>query len=141
MGLHAFTLLLLTSSLCISNGDQPVEEFTVTTRDEQPLGGSYKLHPHSAEVQRVAKKAVEDFNQRSESDFRLLSVTSAEYRVTNVINYKIDAVIGKTKCPESEGPDLESCVLERKMWQRKCNFEVTFDPRDDTYGFFQPSCE
>ncbi|KAG5834839.1 cystatin-SN-like [Anguilla anguilla] len=143
MGLHAFTLLLLTSSLCISNGDQPVEEELTTPRRVQPLGGSFTLHPQSAEVQGVAKKAVEDFNRSSKSKkyFRLLNVTSAEYQVTNVINYKIDAVIGKTKCPRSEDPDLESCVLGKKMRQRKCKFEVTFNPRNDKYDFFHSSCK
>ncbi|KAJ8347167.1 hypothetical protein SKAU_G00285680 [Synaphobranchus kaupii] len=141
MGLHAFMLLLFISMPCFSNGDQPMEEELITERNIQPPGSSFKINPEGAEVQEVAKKAVEEFNTRSNSKkyFKLLNVTSAEAQVTNLITYKIDAVIGKTKCLKAQDTDVESCVLGKK--RRMCKFEVTFNPRNDKYELLHSSCK
>ncbi|KAJ8402046.1 hypothetical protein AAFF_G00372810 [Aldrovandia affinis] len=141
MGLCAFLMLSIIPLLHFSNGDQPVEEELITARDIQPPGGSFQMNPQSPEVQEVAKKAVEEFNTRSKSKkyFRLLNVTSAETQVTNVITYKIDAIIGKTKCLKSADVGMESCVLGKKRLM--CTFEVTFNPRNDKHELIDSSCK
>ncbi|KAF5897926.1 Cystatin precursor, partial [Clarias magur] len=83
----------------------------------QPLGDWAKVNTNQKDVQDATEKAVERFNTKSKAKkyFRLVDVTSARMKVTNMINYKIDAVLGKTKCPKSEtATDLDSCDMAQK---------------------------
>ncbi|KAI1904911.1 hypothetical protein AGOR_G00010550 [Albula goreensis] len=141
MGLHIFLLLSLIPLLCFSNGDELMEEEVITARHIQPQGAPFLINPESPEVQEVARKAVEEFNAKSKSRkyFRLLNVTSAETQVTNLITYKIDAVIGKTKCLKTADAVIESCVMGKKRLM--CKFEVTYNPRNDKHELIDSSCK
>ncbi|KAJ8260939.1 hypothetical protein COCON_G00166620 [Conger conger] len=143
MGLRAVMLLWITSLIYLSHGDLAVDEELIVPKHSHPSGGSFHMNPEGSEVLEAARKAVEEFNKRSSSKkyFRLLNVTSAEAQVTNLINYKIDAVIVKTKCLKSEEADIETCILGKKQKQRTCRFEVTFNPQNDTYELLLFSCK
>lgn len=45
-----------------------------------------------------------------------LNNTDISVQVTNRINYKIEAIIGKTKCHKSEGVNIESCLMAKKVY-------------------------
>lgn len=140
MGLHTLAALSLLTLLCSSNGDQPVEEEAITPEHVQALGGPFPVDVQGAEVQEAARKAVEELNKISKAKkyFKLLNITSAEVQVTNLITYRIETVIGKTKCLKSEDVDLETCVLAKK--ERQCEFVIAFDPRNETYELIE-SCK
>lgn len=36
-------------------------------------------------------------------------------QVTNKINYKLEATIGKTKCRKSEDTDIQACGMAKKV--------------------------
>ncbi|XDV53790.1 hypothetical protein PO909_022212, partial [Leuciscus waleckii] len=98
--------LLLVSFLSVfhsSIADQPLEE-AIVARNVELLGGWNDANPESEDVQEAAKEAVEAFNMKSKAKkyFKLINITSARTQVTNVINYKIEATIGKTKCRKSD---------------------------------------
>ncbi|XP_030625901.1 cystatin-1 [Chanos chanos] len=141
MALRFVLLLSLFSVLQICYADQPVEEERIVAKKVQLLGGWATVSPERAEIQDAAKKAVEHFNLKSKTKkyFRLLNVSSAEVQVTNMINYKITATLGKTKCLKSEDAAVENCDLGKK--RLTCKFEVQFNPRNDRHQVNASSCK
>ncbi|XP_031433123.1 cystatin-1 isoform X2 [Clupea harengus] len=122
-------------------GEAPVEEELISTRNVPLLGGWNAMSPESPEIQAAAKKAVEQFNTESKAKkfFKLLDVSSAETQVTNLINYKIHATIGKTKCRKTENADLETCDMAKKRLQ--CHFHVQYNPRNEELTVVATSCK
>ncbi|XP_026129018.1 L-cystatin [Carassius auratus] len=136
--------LLFVSFLSVfhfSSADQPLEEEVIVARKVELLGGWTLANPMREDVQEAAKEAVEVFNTKSKAKkyFRLINVTSASTQVTNKINYKIEATIGKTKCRKSEDTDIQACGMAKK--QLTCKFEVTLDPMNDDHEVQKISCK
>lgn len=135
------SVLLCLSTLHLSFGDPPVHEDIIIPKNVPLLGGWFQQSPESLEVQAAARSAVESFNARSRARklFRLLSIISAETKVTNMINFKIQAVVGKTTCLKTDQPeDLETCELGTR--RLKCKFHVQFNPRNDKHELVNFLC-
>ncbi|KAK2823618.1 hypothetical protein Q7C36_020218 [Tachysurus vachellii] len=132
MNLYLVLLLSVLSAVHWSHGQDLVEE-QIVVRHVHPLGDWSVLNPNHEDVQKVAKIAVERFNEKSKAKkyFKLVEVTSAQMKVTNIINYKINAIIGKTKCLKTDPEDLYSCDMAKK--RLRCKFDVAFDPRNEEY--------
>uniref|UniRef100_A0A8C1Z3J6 Si:busm1-57f23.1 n=1 Tax=Cyprinus carpio TaxID=7962 RepID=A0A8C1Z3J6_CYPCA len=135
--------LLVLSSLSVfhfSSADQPLEEAIIVPRNVELLGGWTLANPKREDVQEAAKEAVEVFNKKSRAKryFKLINVTSASTQVTNKINYKIEATIGKTKCRKSEDNDIQACGMAKR--QLTCKIEVTLDPKTDDHEVQKISC-
>ncbi|KAK7120136.1 hypothetical protein R3I94_020224 [Phoxinus phoxinus] len=135
--------LLLVSFLSVfhfSTADQPLEEAIVVTRNVELLGGWNDANPEREDVQEAAKEAVEAFNMKSKAKkyFKLINITSARTQVTNVINYKIEATIGKTKCRKSDDANIEACGLAKK--QLACKFEVILNQMNDDHEVQKMTC-
>ncbi|XP_030598884.1 cystatin-F [Archocentrus centrarchus] len=134
------SLLICLSAVQLCLGDKPVQE-VIKTRSRTPLGGSFEINPDSAEVQDVAQHAVKVFNTKSKAKkmFKLVTVTRAQCQVTNMLNYKLEAVLGKTRCPKSENHDLKSCSLVNK--NLRCHFEVTHNARNNRFVLKKIKCK
>ncbi|KAJ0057715.1 hypothetical protein NL108_013595 [Boleophthalmus pectinirostris] len=126
------SLLITLSMVLLCFGEEPVEE-VIKPRKMQLLGGWFDRSLDSEEVQKATDYAVKMFNSNSKGKrlFRLDSISTAQSQVTNMINYKIDVVLGKTKCLKAENHDLEHCELEKK--RVGCQFVVAFNPRNNKH--------
>ncbi|KAJ0015500.1 hypothetical protein NQD34_009120 [Periophthalmus magnuspinnatus] len=134
------SLLITLSMVLLCFGEEPVEE-VIKPRKAQLLGGWHERSLNSTEVKKAAQYAVKMFNSNSKGKrlFRLDSITTAESQVTNMINYKIDVVLGKTKCLKAENHDLEHCELEKK--RVGCQFVVAFKPQENKHVLKERTCK
>ncbi|XP_055065312.1 cystatin-C [Misgurnus anguillicaudatus] len=141
MDISLLLLLSFISVFHLSRADQPLEEAVIVPEKIRLLGGWSEANPKREDVQEAAKTAVENFNKKSKAKkyFKLINIKSAHTQVTNMINYKIEATIGKTKCLKSENADIESCIMSKK--QLACKFAVTLNPRNDEHEVEKMSCK
>uniref|UniRef100_A0A3B3WFM5 Cystatin domain-containing protein n=1 Tax=Poecilia mexicana TaxID=48701 RepID=A0A3B3WFM5_9TELE len=97
----------------------------------------FSRQPESEEVQKAAQYAVEMYNKipRKKKLFKLVSVHSAQSQVTNMINFKIDAILGRTKCLKTQNIEIKSCDLDKQ-----CQFFVTFYPQNDKHELNKKTC-
>ncbi|XP_075885178.1 cystatin-M isoform X2 [Nelusetta ayraudi] len=127
-------MMLLPLLVCVAVqqcwGELPVDE-VIIARKVPLLGAWSEISPDQADVQEAARHAVETFNtnHKGRKTFKLLSVSAAQSQVTNVINFKLDVILGKTSCLKAE-----------KQEQLKCHFVVTFDPRNDKHQLQSQEC-
>ncbi|CAN9504807.1 unnamed protein product [Ophioblennius macclurei] len=133
------SLLICLSVVRLCSADQPVEEI-ITSKKAHVTGGWVDVDPEMKEIQEAARVGVEKFNANSRSKmvFKLESVENAKTQVTNVINFKFDAILVKTKCLKSDNHDVNSCGL--KKVRMNCHFIVSVDPRTEKYEKVNSQC-
>ncbi|XP_054896701.1 T-kininogen 2 [Poeciliopsis prolifica] len=133
------SLLICLSVFQLCLGTSPVEKI-ITAEKVNLLGSWHEKSPESKDVQRAAHHAVETFNKNSKYQmlFKLVSIQSAKSQVTNMINFKIIALLGKTKCPKTKNHDLKSCILDKG--QLKCHLVVTLEPGSEKYDLKTNKC-
>lgn len=133
------SLLLSVSMALLCFGEQHVEE--IITARKVTFGGWHERSPDSKDVQEAALYALKMFNSHSKGNklFKIEAFNTAHSQLTNIINFKIDAILRKTKCSKAENHDLEHCDLLKK--KLGCQFVVTFDPRNNRHVLKSRSCK
>ncbi|KAF4081847.1 hypothetical protein AMELA_G00145080 [Ameiurus melas] len=137
--MNMYLLLSVLLAVHWSHGQDPVED-VIVVRNVQPLGDWSTINHNQEDVRNAARKAVENFNMKSKAKkyFKLVDITSAQVKITNMINYKIDAIIGRTKCLKTESVDLDSCDMSQR--RLRCKFEVQFNARNNQFTTVKMSC-
>uniref|UniRef100_A0A3B3V1Q8 Cystatin domain-containing protein n=1 Tax=Poecilia latipinna TaxID=48699 RepID=A0A3B3V1Q8_9TELE len=104
------------------------------------IAGWSERSPESKDVQRAAQYGVEMYNKDSQDKelFKLVSVHSAKSQVTSMIEFKIIAILGKTKCLKTQNIGIKSCDLDKE--QVKCQFFVTLNPRNNKRELNKKTC-
>lgn len=133
--------MMTMSMILLCLGEQQVGEEVIKPKKVQLLGGWLERSSDSADVKDAVQYAVKMFNSQSKSKrlFRLESISTVQSQVTNKINFKIDAILGKTKCSKAENHDLEHCELDRK--RMGCQFEVSFNHQQKKHELKRRTCK
>ncbi|XP_026195833.1 CY domain-containing protein [Anabas testudineus] len=135
-------LLICLSLIQLSIGDQPVEE-RIVPRKHHRTGGWFDLHPGAIDVQEAADHGVKMFNTKSKGKkmFKLISVIGVKTQLTNMIVYKIDALLGKTNCSKSDNRALDSCSVSVKNKKMRCLFVVSHKPFLGQHELLKQRCK
>uniref|UniRef100_A0A8C6UXZ0 Si:busm1-57f23.1 n=1 Tax=Neogobius melanostomus TaxID=47308 RepID=A0A8C6UXZ0_9GOBI len=133
------SVLITLSVVLLCLGEKPVED-VIKPRKATLLGGWFESRPDSKEAQDAIQYSIKMYNSHSKSKrlFRLDSITAVQSQVTNVINFKINAILGKTKCSKAENHDLEHCELEKKRMD--CQFVVAFNHSNKKHEMKSRKC-
>ncbi|XP_028318707.1 cystatin-13 [Gouania willdenowi] len=134
-----FAVLISLSAVHLCEGEKHVDE-PITAKKVVLQGDWAEINPYSKDVEAAVEYAVETFNSHSKRKrlFKLVSVIHPKAQTTNVMNYKFDTLLAKTKCLKSENQDAESCTFKKK--HVKCHFVVTFDPRTNKHSLMKHKC-
>ncbi|XP_004074921.1 cystatin-F isoform X2 [Oryzias latipes] len=135
-----FSVLVCLSVVQLCVGYHDVEE-VIQAEKSYMLGGWVEINPESADVQDAAQHVVRTINSKAKYKkmFKLILVSSAKRQVTNAINFKVDMVLGRTKCLNSGNHDLNNCTLTKRQLQ--CNSDVLFNPSDSRHHVQNYKCK